>query len=103
VSILKGKWCTAPLLSNQIKVSELLISIGSGDGDSTITEDLPIPDADSEHEAGETNGDSQSSDGTSSISEEVIPVEDRSASQDQSSVQEEPPDESIILKYQFMS
>ena len=27
------------------------------------------------------------------ISEEVIPVEDRSASQDQSSVQEEPPDE----------
>jgi hypothetical protein len=52
-----------------------------------------IPDADSEHEAGETNGDSQSSDGTSSISEEVIPVEDRSASQDQSSVQEEPPDE----------
>lgn len=69
------------------------ISIGSGDGDSTITEDLPIQDADSEHEAGETNGDAQSSDGTSSISEEVIPVEDRSASQDQSSVQEEPPDE----------
>jgi hypothetical protein len=69
------------------------ISIGSGDGDSTIIEDLPIPDADSEHEAGEANGDAQSSDGTSSISEEVIPVEDRSASQDQSSVQEEPPDE----------
>jgi hypothetical protein len=69
------------------------ISIGSGDDDSTITEDLPIPDADSEHEAGETNGDAHSSDGTSSISEEVIPVEDRSASQDQSSVQEEAPDE----------
>ena len=49
------------------------ISIGSGDGDSTITEDLPIPDADIEHEAGETNGDAQSSDGTSCISEEVIP------------------------------
>jgi hypothetical protein len=62
------------------------ISTGSVDNDSTITEDLPIQDADSEHEAGETNGDAQSSDGTSSISEEDIPVEDRSASQDQSSV-----------------
>jgi Zn/Cd-binding protein ZinT len=54
---------------------------------------LSIQDGDSEHEAGETNGDAQSSDGTSSISEEDIPVEDRSALQDQSSVQEEPPHE----------
>jgi hypothetical protein len=53
---------------------------------------LPIQDADTEHEAGETNGDAQSSDGTSSILEEVIPVEDSSTSQDQSSVQQEPPD-----------
>jgi hypothetical protein len=54
--------------------------------------------ADSEHEAGETNGDAQSSDGTSGIVEEVIPVEDRSASQDQSSVQEEPPDELQLVQ-----
>jgi hypothetical protein len=62
--------------------------LGAGVGLSQMNQD-----ADSEHEAGETNGDAQSSDGTSSISEEVIPVEDRSASQDQSSVQEQPPDE----------
>ena len=54
---------------------------------------MPIQDADSEHEAGETNGDAQSSDGTSNISVKVIPVEDRSILQVQSTVQEEPPDE----------
>jgi hypothetical protein len=48
--------------------------------------------------SGEANGDAQSSDGTSSISEEVIPVEDRSASQDQSSVQEEPPDQLQLVQ-----
>ena len=63
--------------------------------DSAITEDIAPEENADDKGTGETDGNAQSSVGTTGIAEDVEPETVRSASADDDTVQEDPPDDSV--------